>query len=96
MKKVQFCAVVVLALCAHGVGATELTIPMGEVQRQLAEKAEQAVARKLQQCQDQEKVQEQEQHKGQEAPQFPVRIAEEQEPAQGIPLVFGGAHWAAP
>lgn len=87
-KKVHFCVATALILCSLGARAAELSIPMDKVQQQLADKAEQLVSRKLVECREQEK--------GRKAPRYPVRIAQEQEPVQGIPLVFGGAEWAAP
>ncbi len=90
VKKVQFYAVLALALCSMSAGAAELAIPMDKVQQQLAEKAEQSFSRKLEECREKERKE------GHNAPRYPVRIAEQESPVKGVPGVFAGAQWTAP
>lgn len=74
IKKVQFYAALALLLGALQAEASELVVPLAEVQQQLAEKVDEAFSRKLEECREKER-------RERNYPRFPVRLAEE--PAKG-------------
>ncbi|SDZ85127.1 hypothetical protein [Microbulbifer marinus] len=85
LKKVQFYAVLALMLAAMESGATELKLPLAEVQQGLTQKTEEAFSRKLQECRDNAR-------KESSGSRYPVRIAEETPVRSGATSPFPGAH----
>ncbi|WP_250461040.1 hypothetical protein [Microbulbifer litoralis] len=92
MKKVQFCLAVALVASALQAGAAELSIPIDEVQQQLARKAEENFSRKLDECRDDREPESGDERSG---PRYPVRIAAS-EPASGLSGLYAGTLLAAP
>ncbi|WP_237065332.1 hypothetical protein [Microbulbifer guangxiensis] len=79
-KQVQFYAALALLLSALPAAAAELSLPMDEVERELAQKTEEVFSRKLNECR-----QAQEKSAGEaDKPVYPVRIADR-------PSLQGGA-----
>ncbi|GAA5524461.1 hypothetical protein Maes01_01018 [Microbulbifer aestuariivivens] len=76
-NKVQFCAALALLVAALQVAATELSIPMDKVERELAEKTEEIFSRKHNACRRAPR------DEGVSKPRFPVRIASSMEVSGG-------------
>ncbi|WP_444898546.1 hypothetical protein [Microbulbifer sp. SSSA003] len=77
-KKVQFCAVLILALGGMQAGAAELGFSVDDIHRQLTEKTDQHFMQKLNECKSGSEVE------GSGLP-YPVRIAEERAPQGATP-----------
>lgn len=89
LKKVQFYAGLALLLGAMQAGATELKLPLAEVQQQLIEKTDEAFSRKLEECREKDTEERGNRH-------YPVRIAGQEQAVPSIPAALARTQLAAP